>query len=124
MDNIHTCHLCLGTNMPPQLRRLDSAINELRRIGEIVAMSDALESDDDTGLGRPYLNIALKLSTPHDREQLLESLSEIETRLGRKLDSKQRGMMPIDIDLVTFDGDIVSNYDFSRPYFKILYSQI
>ncbi|MCM1032134.1 MAG: 2-amino-4-hydroxy-6-hydroxymethyldihydropteridine diphosphokinase [Odoribacter sp.] len=120
----HICYLCIGSNMPPRLRRLDDAIEALKKVGDIDAVSETIESDDDRCIGPQYLNIVVRLVTQLTPKQLHESLRDTERLLGRSPESKERGIMPIDIDLVIYDGSIVSEYDYSRPYFTACYRQL
>lgn len=120
----HTCYLCLGSNMPPKLRRLDQALNALGDICTVMSTSESIESDDDSGLGQRYLNLVAMCTTTMNLDDMRVAIRDIEASQGRRPDSKERGSMPIDIDIVVFDDIVVSPYDFSRPYFTICYRQL
>lgn len=120
----HICYLSIGSNMPSRLGRLDRAVKTLEQAVGVEAVSEAISSNDYTGLGAPYLNIAVRCTTDMDIDALREAIAAIESKQGRRPDSKELGHMPVDIDIVVFDGDIISQCDFSQPFFQICYSQI
>lgn len=124
MSQNHICYLCLGSNVPNRLRRLDGALEALRSLGEILETSEVIESADISGRGAHYFNVVARMSTVYILEQLESRISEIETMLGRRPESKKSGVMPIDIDIVIYDQEIVSQRDYERPYFTVLYQHM
>lgn len=119
-----TCYIGIGSNMAPRLRRLDMALTALGEIVDIEDASAAVESDDHTGRGPAYLNMAVRCTTEMSLDELQATLRDLERRLGRKPDSKERGQMPVDIDIVEYDGTVVSHDDFERQYFTTCYRQL
>lgn len=119
-----TCYIGIGSNMAPRLRRLDMALTALGEIVDIEDASAAVESDDHTGRGPAYLNMAVRCTTEMSLDELQTTLRDLERRLGRKPDSKERGEMPVDIDIVEYDGTVVSHDDFERQYFTTCYRQL
>ncbi len=119
-----TCYLSIGSNMPPRLRRLDTALSALASVVGIVDSSAAVESDDHSGRGPAYLNMAVRCTTDMSLDDLQRALRDLEKKLGRRPDSKERGMMPVDIDIVEYDGRVVSPDDFDRHYFTTCYRQL
>lgn len=120
----HECVLCVGCNMAPKLRRLDNAINAISEISTVIEASESLESPDDSHHGPDYLNVVLRCSTPLSLGEFKVMVNDIEAKLGRTAKSKISGMMPADIDIVLWDGHVVSQYDYTRPYFRICYNQL
>ncbi|MGM9859728.1 MAG: 2-amino-4-hydroxy-6-hydroxymethyldihydropteridine diphosphokinase [Muribaculaceae bacterium] len=120
----HSCFLCIGSNLPSRMRRLDCALKALASCVSIIDVSDSIESPDFSGIGANYLNITVQCSTDLSLDDLREAIRDIEIAHGRRDDSKASGRMPIDIDIVTFDDIIVSPCDFNRPYFSVCYRQL
>lgn len=112
------CIICIGSNQPPRHQRIARAIEALRAVADIVATSGSYESNDHSGLGPRYINVAVRAVTDLTAKALAERLRAIETELGRCPDSKESGIMPIDIDLVCYGDAIVSPSDYERPYFR------
>lgn len=57
----------------------------------------------------PFLNAALQIETSLPPLQLLRSLKEIEVSLGRNLDSPRNSPRPIDLDILTYGQQIISD---------------
>ena len=110
--------LCLGSNVADRRQRLDGAIHRLASRLTIRDYSEAVESADVSGLGRDYLNIVARCSTSLSLNDLRSLIAEIETIEGRTPQSKTSGSMPIDIDVVMYNGKVVSPCDFHRDYFR------
>lgn len=55
----------------------------------------------------------------------LERLSkQFEISLGRDAQARTRGDVPVDIDIVVFDGKIMRERDFESEFFRIGYMEI
>ncbi len=113
--------LCLGSNVADRRQRLDGAIHRLAALLTIRDYSEAVESADVSGLGHDYLNIVARCSTSLSLNDLRSLIAEIETIEGRTPQSKTSGRMPIDIDVVMYNGKVVSPCDFHRDYFRQAY---
>jgi len=65
---------------------------------------------------KPFLNGAIRLSTLLSPEALKIRLKAIEVHLGRTPEMKAMGIVPIDLDIITFNEHIV-HPDYSRFQF-------
>jgi len=113
--------ISLGSNISGADAIIDSA---RRRIGEVAcieASSGTYRAPDDTGRGDDYTNEVLCIDTPLSREDFERLTRSLETEAGRTPDSRSRGVMPLDIDVVVWRGTTVKPYDLSRPYFRTGY---
>lgn len=117
---MHTATLCLGSNVSPRRLRIADAIERLGRLGRIIEVSEALESDDVTGRSGPYFNQAVKCATALGRDEFARAIAEAEAAGGRRPDRSLRGIIDIDIDLIIWDGEIVAQADYDSPYFARL----
>ncbi|MGN0224044.1 MAG: 2-amino-4-hydroxy-6-hydroxymethyldihydropteridine diphosphokinase [Muribaculaceae bacterium] len=113
--------LCLGSNVADRRQRLSSAIHHLASRMTIHDCSETVESADVSGLGHDYLNIVARCSSSLSLNDLRALIAEIETSEGRTPQSKATGHMPIDIDVVMYDGQVVSPCDFNSDYFRQAY---
>lgn len=120
---IHTATICMGSNCSPRRRNLDDALQRIASECRIVSVSDVHESADISGAGAHYLNCVAVVETTLSRTEFESMLERFERLGGRRPDSKQRGSMPIDIDLVLWDDTVVSQHDYEAPYFKALCSR-
>lgn len=120
----HTAYICLGSNTPDCRQRIDRALQAIAHVGRITAVSESGMSDDITGRGAPYLNVVAGCSVTVEMPQMRDALDSIERSLGRTAASKPSGVMPLDIDIVVWDGHVVSPADYDRPYFSTGYKLI
>jgi 2-amino-4-hydroxy-6-hydroxymethyldihydropteridine diphosphokinase len=106
----HRAFISLGSNIDPE-RYLPLAVERLRTLGAIVAVSAVYESPPADGSSQPdYLNAAVLLSTNLSAERLCrEALPAIEAELGRVRDPDNRcAPRTIDLDLALYDDGILS----------------
>lgn len=99
-------------------------MERLSDISVITAESGIYEFPDESGLGDPYLNKVIAVVSSCDSASFYNRLKAVERELGRKKCSKSAGVMPIDIDIIIIDGQIVDSYQFTREYFRIGYADL
>lgn len=114
----HSATLLLGSNVPDREEKLQAAVGGLEQVADVTARSHIYVSPDRSGLGEPYANIVLKCSTALSLGELRCYISGLERRLGRTPQSKSMGVMPVDIDLVVWDGNVVSEADYDSPQYR------
>jgi 2-amino-4-hydroxy-6-hydroxymethyldihydropteridine diphosphokinase len=71
-----------------------------------------------------YLNQLVAGQTPLDEKSLTEWLKQTEVNFGRTEAKKRLGIVPIDLDLMLFDGQRRHERDWERPYIKCLITEI
>lgn len=67
-----------------------------------------------------YLNQLVRAETPLDIDQLNAQLKETETRMGRTADMRKAGIVPIDLDVLEYDGTRHHLRDWQRSYVRKL----
>lgn len=103
--------VALGSNLGCREANLRAAINGLRQLGAVTAVSEfhatravpesgVLASDPD------FLNAAATIDTRLDAHTLLDGLLQIEAGLGRDRTTTPAGPRTVDLDLLLF-GDLV-----------------
>ncbi|NSW99513.1 2-amino-4-hydroxy-6-hydroxymethyldihydropteridine diphosphokinase [bacterium] len=113
---MHEVYLSMGSNIGDRELNLRNSLKKLSshvKLGRVsslyesVAISDAPQDK--------YLNIAVKVSTQLNPNELLRLLKEIEVSFGRNLEEKN---MPraMDIDIVFFDLLNVKQLDLEIPH--------
>ena len=115
---IHTVYLCFGSNAGCREANIEAARRRVEAVALSLRMSAPCESTDASGLGGPYVNVVAECRTALELDELRRLLRRFETEGGRTPESKARGVMPIDIDIVEWDGSILSPDDFNRPYYR------
>lgn len=114
----HEAVICFGSNVPGRDEAISLARSLVETVATTVAVSPAHVSADICGRGCDYLNVAVRCATDLTLEGFSAKLAEFERLGGRTSDSKASGIMPIDIDIVIWDGIVISPSDYSRPYFR------
>lgn len=114
----HTVYLSLGTNIGDRKKNIEEAIKNIKNIENtfIIKESKILETEpfgykeqDD------FLNSCLKIKTLLSPQELLSKLLNIEKIMGRKRIIKW-GPRIIDIDILFYDNDIISEDNLAIPH--------
>ena len=116
--------VCLGSNTPRRTEIILSVIDRLAGMCHIVSRSAMYEAPDESGLGEPYVNVVLSIEPKLSADEFRNELKQLERAFGRDARSKAIGIMPLDADIIIWDGDIVDPYQYSREYFQIGYREI
>lgn len=121
MKDEHTCLLCLGSNSESRyhLKNAEVALNKsLPGIywGEIIET----KAEGDTAGLPPYLNRLALLHTSLEINDLKQLFKQVEKENGRMEESKKNGIVPLDIDLLAYDNQILKPKDLEKEYMKQL----
>lgn len=114
-QKLHELTLCIGSNLQPRsaASKIEEATALLEAAGvAIVANSHVYPSASG------YQNCVIKAKSEAEYAILLPATKEIERVLGRTPAMKERGEVPIDIDIVVFDQEVMRPTDFESAYFK------
>lgn len=116
---LHRVAVCLGSNVARKREILEEAVGELDRLCTIECRGIAVESDDVTGRGAPYINMAIVCRTHMGIEEFGAMLHSLEIRAGRTATSKSEGIMPLDADIVLWDGAVVNTRNYEADFFRL-----
>jgi 2-amino-4-hydroxy-6-hydroxymethyldihydropteridine diphosphokinase len=109
-------YLSLGSNVGDRAANLNTAIDNLRAFGEVVAVSSVYETEPVEFTAQPwFLNCAVILDTDKTPKQLLAGILDIEQRLGRQRLQK-KGPRIIDIDILLSGNSIVDGPGLTIPH--------
>ncbi len=108
--------LGLGSNVGDRLGNIMRAIEELRILGEIRAVSTIYESEPWGVSQQPtFLNCVVEMFTVLDPHKLLTEVKGIERRIGRK-DRFRWGPREIDIDILLYSDEVIEKSDLKIPH--------
>lgn len=117
---MNTAIVCLGSNVQESsTAKIKEANHCLQDNGCYVMTATPLY-----GSASNYLNQVIEIETELNYEDLHKLTKATENQLGRTSEMKQLGVVPIDIDIVLFNGTIIRELDYNSEYFQIGYSQI
>lgn len=117
-----TYYISIGSNMPDGRRRVEEAIERLRREVTLLKVS-AIYSTPSVSAGDNsiYFNAVALLQSSLSIEKLTEFFKRMEQEAGRTPASQN---VMLDIDIVVSGGTTMRPRDFARDYFTIGYNQI
>jgi 2-amino-4-hydroxy-6-hydroxymethyldihydropteridine diphosphokinase len=109
-------YLSLGSNVGDRAANLQTAIERLRELGEVAAVSSFYETEPVEFTAQPwFLNCAVALATELMPKQLLAKVLGIEQELGRKR-ILPKGPRTIDIDILLFGNSVIDAANLTVPH--------
>lgn len=112
-----TAYLSLGSNLGDRAANLQTAIENLEKLGKVVARSALYETEPvETAEKQPwFLNCVVALETELMPRQLLTRILTIEQSMGRRR-LQPKGPRTIDIDIVFFGSSVVDTPALTIPH--------
>lgn len=108
--------IALGSNELPELH-MEEATAELNNLFFSIRWSPAVYTEPIACLHPfPFLNRVAIAETSLDVEELHNVFKVLEKKLGRLSTSKQTGIIPIDIDLIQWNQQLLKPNDYDRVY--------
>ena len=121
---MNTLAISLGSNSKDRSIQMNDAIQYLNSIFEGVLSSTIYETKALNGKDAPYLNAVAVANTHLSIVEATNLLKEWESQCGRTTESKLIGDIPIDLDIVVWNGEVVREKDFSCDFFTQGYLQL
>lgn len=116
--------LSVGSNCGDRCSQVESGIGWLKDLLLNPKVSSIYSTGDCHGGPRDYYNAVVKGRTFMENEVLDLMCKEFELNHGRTPEARNQGDVPIDIDVVVYDNEIIRPNDFRRDFFQIGYQQI
>ncbi|MDE6006576.1 MAG: 2-amino-4-hydroxy-6-hydroxymethyldihydropteridine diphosphokinase [Muribaculaceae bacterium] len=114
--------LSLGSNCDADY--VAQALKWLKSLLSDFKASSLYETPPAKGVGRSYINAVITGSTQSAYEPFNRQLKEYEELAGRDQSCREAGLVPIDIDIVIWNDDIIRPWDYRQNFFKIGYAPI
>lgn len=113
-------YLGLGSNLGDRQAEIAHAVAALYETGRVAATSALYETEPEGGAPQPrYLNAAVRLETELGAQALLASCLAIERARGR-IRTGDKGPRTLDIDLLLYGTEIITEPDLSIPHPSLL----
>lgn len=120
--------ISIGSNCGDRVAQVKEALSWLSHILIETHCSGIYETPCAKNTGKPYLNAVIEGIYQESgidlKDQIEEILKEKELKMGRNAQCREKGEVPIDMDLVLMDGEIIKPWDYRQKFFQIGYSQI
>lgn len=109
----------IGSNVGDRVGFCRTAVDQLNSSDgvEVVRTSSLYETSPIGGPPqRSYVNLVVRIQTSLDHRGLLERCQGIEARLGREASEIRWGPRVVDLDILTFDDEKISEPDLEIPH--------
>jgi 2-amino-4-hydroxy-6-hydroxymethyldihydropteridine diphosphokinase len=118
MKSQHQVVLSLGTNQGNRLENVEHSLEMIHReIGTIIKISKLYETPSWGFDSDAFYNCVLVIHTFSSAHKILDQILNIERRLGRvRGDTLEYQSRIIDIDLITFDEEIIDTEELQIPH--------
>lgn len=110
---MHRAILCIGSNYQSAHKLIEHAIIRLSEMGAGITARSNIYT-----VSLPYYNCVVDVTTDLGADDLVILTKGIEREMGRRQDMKAMSLVPIDIDVVVFDGLTLRPSDYSADYFR------
>lgn len=125
---MHSVIISIGSNTPDKWERVSRALqwlSEWTMSGRKSTIYSSLpEGSCAEKIRYTYANAVYAALTPHPREVIEEMLKNYEVENGRTPQMKQFGIVPVDLDLVYFDEELLRPVEITRSYFRRGYDEL
>lgn len=132
-SGIHSAVLCFGSNCGDSHSAFMHALQQIERdpatvgidaVSEAYRTPEAYAQHTSAAALPTYLNMVVSLRTRLGRDRLDVRLKKLETDAGRDEQCRLKGEVPLDLDIVIFDGEVIRRRDYESDFFRIGHSQI
>lgn len=116
--------ISIGSNCGDRKKSVEEAINWLKTVLIQTKISSIYETPCAMKSGKPYMNAVVSGFYQGTGFQLDDAIKEKEHEMGRTSECREKGEVPVDMDIVVCDGEVLRDWDFRQKFFRLGYSQI
>jgi 2-amino-4-hydroxy-6-hydroxymethyldihydropteridine diphosphokinase len=113
-----TAYIGIGSNLGNKINNCLQSIKNIDRLPgcHVISRSSTFKTEPDGVSGQDwYANCVIQIKTTQGPAELLKSLVEIESGMGRVRKKKWESRI-IDLDILLFNQEIISSDDLSIPH--------
>lgn len=111
--------ISLGANTPDKKEQLTHTINSLSQIACIKAQTPIYETPAEGSTATlPYANALILIETEAEYDELRTTFKQWEIDAGRTPKSKAQGIIPLDVDIITWNDKVIKERDMEFNYMK------
>lgn len=116
----------MGSNCGDKISNVKLALDWLRvnRDVELIAYSGIYETPEIHGRAITYMNAVASISFDLKSEEINSEFKKYEISFGRTEDCRRSGLVPIDIDIVLLNNEVLRPMDYNSLFFSIGYNEI
>lgn len=120
----HHVVLSLGSNCGDRMANVREAAGWIVALLYNVRFSTLYETEEIHGAGSPYYNAVISGKCELSYERLNSELKQYEISRGRDDEARKMNIVPIDIDIVIWDDDVLRPSDYAHSFFQRGYRQL
>lgn len=126
----HRAIIAIGSNVASAEANFDLALGALAAKDIKLAQStrrlwtEPIASKGVSAGANKFLNGLIAINISYDQPTLTNILKDVELRLGASKDDKQKGIVAIDLDILSYDGERYHLEDWNRNYIKTLIKEL
>jgi 2-amino-4-hydroxy-6-hydroxymethyldihydropteridine diphosphokinase len=113
-----------GSNTADNKVQINEAIKWLKSTLLNVKVSRVYSTRPLSNKGNDYANAVISGNCDDDYETINASLKRHEAECGRDEACKMSGNVPIDLDIVVWNGKVMREKDYNQDFFKIGWEEI
>ena len=123
-QGLHQVIISVGSNINPQINIPESR-NILSKEASLLDYADTIETAPVGYENQPnFLNTAYLVATSLGFDDFNAFLKSVEDRMGRERGPIKSGPRTIDLDIVVWDGEVLSNDYYQYDYISVPVDQI
>lgn len=112
--NMNECFIGIGSNFSTDVYVLRACLS-LRTLFQNIVFSQMLMTDPVDWISESkFRNMVVYCNTQLSATDLIVKLKQIEQELGREKEDKDKGVVLIDLDLLSYNGAIIKQNDWNR----------
>lgn len=113
---MNECFIGIGSNFSTD-EYVQRACLSLRTLFQNIVFSQMLMTDPVDWISEAkFRNMVVYCNTQLSATDLIAKLKQIEQELGRTKEDKDKGVVLIDLDLLSYNGAIIKQNDWNRDY--------
>lgn len=116
--------LSIGSNSSDCQEQMNACIEWLHKILSEIKFSSIYETQAINGIDNAYLNGVVSGKVEKNYQEIHFIMKQYEIDRGRTVESKNNGSIPIDIDIVIWNGQVLRERDYNQSYFQIGWKQL
>lgn len=116
--------ISVGANCGDRYHNVEEGVKRINPLFSGFRSSHIYATPDCHGGGRNYMNAVATGYTSIGLQQLERMFKNIEKEMGRDENARKAGDVPIDIDVVIYNRQILRETDYGREFFKIGFAEL
>ncbi|MDE7411622.1 MAG: 2-amino-4-hydroxy-6-hydroxymethyldihydropteridine diphosphokinase [Paramuribaculum sp.] len=117
----HLGYIGIGSNIDSGEKEITLALEFLEKNCDSVELSRIYKTPSVSGDGSEYYNAVARVVTNIEAIEFSQELKRWEISRGRRDREREIKIVPIDLDLVIYDDEVLRQRDFMQSYFTIGY---